>query len=101
MTTATTEDLDLAEILAARNDDTPLWNELLAEYDACELDELGTGWPTLTATVDPGESAPQQPAEPTTPEPFTPDDPWRQSEPATEPVAEPEPESEPSRADDE
>jgi hypothetical protein len=43
--TAALEELDIAEVLAERHKDTPLWNELMSEYDAATLDELGANWP--------------------------------------------------------
>ena len=50
--TATLEDLDIAEVLASRHPETPLWNDLLTEYDAEALDRLGEGWPDLMTAVD-------------------------------------------------
>ncbi|MFD6069380.1 hypothetical protein [Amycolatopsis lurida] len=42
------EDLDLAEIRAQNDPDTPIFNKLLSEYDAETLTDLGIGWPPNT-----------------------------------------------------
>lgn len=47
--TATLEDLDIAEVLAYRNTNTPLWDGLVDAYDADTVTTLGTGWPPVMA----------------------------------------------------
>lgn len=59
--TATLEDLDIAEVLASRHAETPLWNDLLTEYDAEALDRLGEGWPALMTAVDDEQPADDEP----------------------------------------
>lgn len=44
------EELDLAELLAYRHADTPLWDELLNDYDADAIDAIASGWPSFIPT---------------------------------------------------
>lgn len=62
--TATLEDLDIADVLAQRYADTPLWNDLLAEYDAEVINAIGIGWPPVMTVPDEPDSAPQPDEQP-------------------------------------
>ncbi|WP_370944054.1 hypothetical protein AB5J62_33775 [Amycolatopsis sp. cg5] len=84
--TAPVESLDIAEMRDQHDPDTPLFNELMAEYDADVIDELCQGWPPVMTVPDdePGEN-PDQDTEPGEVEPGeTPGD-------ASEPVPDPTP----------
>ncbi len=49
------EELDLAEILAQDDRDTPIFTKLLAEYDADVLTDVCSGWPSNIATTPAAE----------------------------------------------
>jgi hypothetical protein len=52
--TAILEDLDIAEVLAYRNANTPLWDDLMDAYDADAVTAMGAGWPpVMTSPVEP------------------------------------------------
>lgn len=52
--TAILEDLDIAEVLAYRNTNTPLWDDLMDAYDADAVTAMGAGWPpVMTAAAVP------------------------------------------------
>ncbi|QWF78745.1 hypothetical protein [Amycolatopsis sp. CA-230715] len=55
----TAEHLDIAEMRDQHDPDTPLFNALVAEYDAEVIDDLGTGWPPVT-TVPNEQAEPDQ-----------------------------------------
>lgn len=85
------EDLDIAEVLVERHKATPIWNDLMDEYDADTVDDLGTGWPPILATTFDQPANGDNPGDgPTEAEPAAPNPPV--TEPAPE---EPTPASEP------
>lgn len=89
---ATVEDLDIAEVLAERHKATPIWNDLMAEYDADAVDDLGRNWPPLmTTTFD-------EPASGDEPNPGKPGQDQPEAEPAAEPD-QPTPQAEPDDAE--
>lgn len=52
--TAILEDLDIAEVLAYRNMNTPLWDDLMDAYGADDVAAIGAGWPpVMSAAAEP------------------------------------------------
>ncbi|GAA1962151.1 hypothetical protein [Amycolatopsis minnesotensis] len=58
---STVEHLDVAEMRDQHDPDTPLFNALVAEYDAEVIDDLGKRWPHGQLDPEPAETPGQDP----------------------------------------